>query len=339
MCDRTQEFLQFVERSGTSIGPGPNGSTVSNPLNSTAVRTVEAPKARTKFYGEASDIARGIHKASGQLATLAKKVKQQGLFDDSTEEINALIFRIKGDLDELNTKCDSAQQLVDSQKRSSSSSSASKDQVTEYNSTVINTLKTNLMTTTKDFKNVLEVRSSKMKDQQQRKKVLTGDSNLSPMKTIKPLDRPAMTASPYAKLNFDNASANGIYGNSNSSSSSSSISNNSSSAVTNYQQQQLLFVPQANEQYLESRHEAATEVEKTIGELGTLFKRLATMIADQQTLVERIDEDVETAVSNSEQAHNMLQQAYAKASSNWGLFLKLAGLFGVFALFFIIFLL
>jgi hypothetical protein len=52
------------------------------------------------------------------MAKLTKLVKKQGLFDDPTEEINALIFRIKENLDELNSKCDSAQQYVDSRKSS-----------------------------------------------------------------------------------------------------------------------------------------------------------------------------------------------------------------------------
>ena len=47
------------------------------------------------------------------------------------------------------------------------------------------------------------------------------------------------------------------------------------------QNQQLLFAPLATNQYYESREVAVTEVEKTIGELGSLFKRLATMITEQ----------------------------------------------------------
>ena len=43
-----------------------------------------------------------------------------------------------------------------------------------------------------------------------------------------------------------------------------------------------MFAPLATNQYYESREVAVTEVEKTIGELGSLFKRLATMISEQQ---------------------------------------------------------
>lgn len=88
------------------------------------------------------------------------------MFDDPTEEINNLIFRIKQDLDELNTKCDSAQQYVDTKKLGL--------QLTNHNGKVVSQLKTDLMHTTKDFKTVLETRASKMKESQLRKVVLTG---------------------------------------------------------------------------------------------------------------------------------------------------------------------
>ena len=51
------------------------------------------------------------------LTKLTQLVKRQGLFDDPTEEINNLIFRIKEDLGELNSKCDRAQEFVDEKKR------------------------------------------------------------------------------------------------------------------------------------------------------------------------------------------------------------------------------
>jgi syntaxin 5 len=348
MCDRTQEFLQLAENNNTNNINGIHGTNGGNGLgtNKSNIGTyntsgssssgvgmgkptvLEVPKTRTAFHEAASEIARGIHKSSASLVKLTKLVRQQGLFDDSSDEINTLIFRIKQDLDELNTKCDSAQKFVENNRHASSSSS--KNQVTEFNTSVVTSLKTDLMGATKDFKTVLETRSSKMKGQQQRKMALTGSSTLSPMKSIKMHNganesHTAVMSSPYSKLST--AAANG---------------KQPAMDHTNpnqFQQQQLLFVPQANEQYYESRHEAVTEVEKTIGELGSLFKRLAEMIQDQQTLVERIDDDVEQAVSNAEQGHQMLLKAFEKASSNKAMFMKLFAIFGIFALFFIIFLL
>jgi predicted RNase H-like nuclease (RuvC/YqgF family) len=141
-------------------------------------KRVTKSEVKTAFQDTSSEIAKGIHRTSGLLSKLTQLVKRQGLFDDPTEEINNLIFRIKEDLGELNSKCDNAQNYVDEKKRQMGEA----NQYASHNTKVVSQLKTELMHKTKDFKNVLEMRSSKMKDQQQRKVELTGNGILSPMK-------------------------------------------------------------------------------------------------------------------------------------------------------------
>jgi len=97
--DRTREFLQCVRD--------------TNPTSSSSIAKV---KSRSAFLEAAGEIARGVHRTTQTLNKLSKLVQRQGLFDDPTEEINALIFRVKQELGELNSKCDSAQQYVDGQK-------------------------------------------------------------------------------------------------------------------------------------------------------------------------------------------------------------------------------
>ena len=81
-----------------------------------------------------------------------------------------------------------------------------------------------------------------------------------------------------------------------------------------------------------------TEVEKTISELGQLFKRLATMISEQQELVERIDDDIEAAVATSNNAHSVLLKTYESISSNRALYTKIGAILILFIIFFSIFL-
>ena len=85
--------------------------------------------------------------------------------------------------------------------------------------------------------------------------------------------------------------------------------------------------------------QAVTEVEGTIGELGQLFKRLATMIQEQSEMVERIDDDVESARGNADAAHSLLLKTYESVSSNQGLYYKILAIVGLFGVFFTIFLL
>jgi len=306
------------------------------------------------------------------MSKLTKLVRRQGLFDDPTDEINGLIFTIKQDLDKLNSKCDSAQQFVDDNKRRL----GQKNQSASHNVTVVSQLKSELMNATKDFKSVLELRSSKMKDQQQKKVQLTGIGTLSPLRqfaassavaqsntTSNPMQ--PQTSGSSNPISYQNSNINGDdytrlksyppspYQMVSSEvgrvvvsvpSSSSTLSSPAPSHLSlnpgqpQYMQQQLLLAPPATQQYFESREQAVTEVEKTIGELGKLYRRLAAMISEQQELVERIDQDIESAVSNTENAQSALLRTYESVSSNRGLYMKLFAILTIFILFFVLFL-
>ena len=69
--------------------------------SSAARSSLPAVKSQSAFNEAAAEIARGVHKTSQVLAKLTKLVQSQGLFDDPTEEINGLIFRIKQELGDL----------------------------------------------------------------------------------------------------------------------------------------------------------------------------------------------------------------------------------------------
>lgn len=329
--DRTNEFLQIAQGFQNNSGSSSSGSGGKSV-------TLTAPKTRTAFHDAAAEIARGVHRTSGVLNKLTKLVRRQGLFDDPTEEINSLIYRIKQDLDELNTKCDSAQQYVDQKKRALGNS----NQSAAHNIKVVSQLKTDLMYATKDFKTVLEVRSSKMKDQQVRKVELTGNGVLSPMRQF--------TATNAQKNNNNSNNSASSRGNGDPEAGQSGGGGNKGQYYTPYtghgteqqqqhQQQQLLLAPPATQQYYESRERAVGEVESTIGELGQLFKRLATMIQEQQEMVERIDDDVENARGNADAAHSLLMKTYESVSSNRGLYMKIMAIVGLFGVFFTLFLL
>lgn len=314
MCDRTAEFKRHTDLL-TSIKS-------YNLKTSESTLKFEPPSNRSEFNEAASEIAKGVHRTSQILQKLTKLVKNQGLFDDPTEEINNLVNRIKLDISDLNSKCDSAQSYVDTRKRSLGDN----NQLAIHGVNVVSSLKSNLMNATKGFKDVLELRSSKMKGQQQRKTLLTGSSTLSPIKQLsaksdnnqlRPFNNNIITPYSQQKLFSDN---------------DDSYSNG------NISDQQLLLAPPVDAKYFESREKAVTEVEKTINELGQLFQRLGTMISQQQELVERIDEDIESAISNTEKAQSVLQRMYDSASSNRNMYVKLFFIIAIFVLFFILFL-
>lgn len=381
MCDRTQDFQSVLQQISVTTG---NKNIFNKPKASSS--SSGGSNGKDGFYESASDIAKGVHKTSTMLQKLTTLVRKQGLFDDPTDEINTLIYRIKQDLDELNSKCDNAQQVIDTKKSSSFLfDSSSSSQSSQHNIKVVSHLKSDLMNTTKTFKTVLELRSNKMKDQQQRKVELIGNGLLSPTKYIEHgnagkssapqavvssssgaggnsfLDNSAnLTATggvltkrgaagnkkgglplnPYQALNGNSNAVGKRNASADLEDGSNDLSNNNAFDNKQLETQHLLLEPiSADNQYYDAREQAVNEVEKTIGELGQLFKRLATMIQAQQELVERIDDDVETAVSNTDNAKNALMKAYESVSSNRGIYMKIGGILVVFILVFILFLL
>mmetsp|Transcript_13218 Transcript_13218/g.13696 ORF Transcript_13218/g.13696 Transcript_13218/m.13696 type:complete len:228 (-) Transcript_13218:217-900(-) len=169
MCDRTIEFKQCVAGLSQASIPG------SKKLH-------EIPLNKTGFHNTTAEIATGIHRTTTSLSELTKLVRKQGLFDDPTDKINNLIVRIKEDIADLNSKCDAAQQYVENSKKQRTMP----NQTANHNLNVVSSLKTELLHATQGFKTTLELRSSKMKDQQEKKLTLAGTSTLSPLNHMLP---------------------------------------------------------------------------------------------------------------------------------------------------------
>ena len=322
MCDITLDFENIINKKKNE----------TNSLIKTKSEQ-QQPISRSAFYDATADIGIGIQASSQMLNKLTKLVRRQGLFDDVSKDIDTLIYEIKQQLTDLNTKCDGAQVFIDSSKLTF----GRPNQSANHNGTVVNQLKSDLMITTKSFKSVLELRSNKMKEQNKRKVELTGDGMLSPIKQLAGVHERQRKAgvrigskltNPYESMKQTNP-----YGD---------ISNNSSDTNgngnvdveangSNNELDQLLVAPPSVEmQYYDSRAEAVNEVEKTIVELGGIFHRLSSMISEQQHMVERIDEDVENEVVETNNARDFLLGVYNNASSNRGMFMKLGAIFVIF---------
>jgi len=241
---------------------------------------------------------------------------------------------------------------------------------------VVDQLKTGLAGATKDFKSVLEVRSSKMKDQQTRKQALTGAGNLlslSPQRTAaadQTRRNPMQSGSSSGGVSATGAAGampasrgkgptqgqgqgqgQGKYslpfgapmdpgidleGQDDAGDGDSTDLYSRNFASNQSSEMQLLLAPPT--QYFEARERAVNEVESTIAELGTLFKRITAMVQEQGEMVERIDEDIENAVTTVDSAADVLKKAYDAASGNASLYAKLGTILALFIIFFTVFL-
>jgi hypothetical protein len=171
-----------------------------------------------------------------------------------------MIVRIKEDIADLNFKCDAAQQYVENSKKQHTMP----NQAANHSLNVVSSLKTELMHATKGFKSALELRSTKMKDQQEKKFQLAGPRMISPLHQTRTPEKPTGSKpmalpSPYQQLNPYSADDH-------------SNSHQLQLPPQSQQQQQMLLIqPPIQYQYYEQRQEAVDEVTKTIGLLYVSF--------------------------------------------------------------------
>ncbi|KAL3746669.1 hypothetical protein ACJRO7_015598 [Eucalyptus globulus] len=316
--DRTQEFQSIAERLKKSVssGPGPNG-----PSSSSKTEEQRSGVAlQSEFNRRASKIGFGIHQTSQKLAKLAKLAKRTSVFDDPTMEIQELTAVIKQDITALNSAVVDLQFLSNSRNESVVSSDT-----TSHSTTVVDDLKNRLMSATKEFKEVLTMRTENLKVHENRRQLF---SSTASKETVNPFVRQR----PLATRSAANASAAPPPPWANGSSSSSSSSSpsfpgkqgdgESQPLLQQNQQQQQQMVP-LQDTYMQSRAEALQNVESTIHELSSIFNQLATLVSQQGEIAIRIDENMDDTLTNVEGAQGALLKYLNSISSNRWLMIKI----------------
>ncbi|XP_030452502.1 syntaxin-32-like isoform X3 [Syzygium oleosum] len=321
--DRTQEFQSIAERLKKSVsnGPGPNGPSGSSSSKAEEPRSGVA--LQSEFNRRASKIGFGIHQTSQKLAKLAKLAKRTSVFDDPTMEIQELTAVIKQDITALNSAVVDLQLLCNSRNEGGVSSDT-----TSHSTTVVDDLKNRLMSATKEFKEVLTMRTENLKVHENRRQLFSSTAS-------KETTNPFVRQRPLAARTAANASAappppwaNGSLPSSSSSSSSSPLfprkqgDGESQPLLQQNQQQQQQLVP-LQDSYMQSRAEALQNVESTIHELSSIFNQLATLVSQQGEIAIRIDENMDDTLANVEGAQGALLKYLNSISSNRWLMIKI----------------
>ncbi|GJT43312.1 RNA-directed DNA polymerase, eukaryota, reverse transcriptase zinc-binding domain protein [Tanacetum coccineum] len=233
--------------------------------------------------------------------------RTSALFDDPTMEIQELTAVIKQDITALNSAVVELQLVCNSQNEGENVSS----DTTTHSTTVVDNLKNRLMSTTKEFKEVLTMRTENLKVNENRKQLFS-----SKKETANPFVRQRPLAN---KSNASSSSAPPPWANESSSSSplfqrKQADADSQPLLQQQNQQQQQQMVP-LQDSYMQSRAEALHNVESTIHELGNIFTQLATMVSQQGELaisvngfwlLDRIDENMEDTLANVEGAQGQL---------------------------------
>ncbi|GAB0136001.1 hypothetical protein EsDP_00004319 [Epichloe bromicola] len=306
--DRTSEFksvlLQAQKRQNASKVGAQRRSLLTDAQKAATDGPVQ-PK-RSDFARKAAEIGRGISATMGKLEKLAQLAKRRTLFDDRPVEINELTFVIKQDLSSLNQQIGSLQNLTKLQHPKA-------DQEGEHNKNVVYLLQGKLTDVSVNFKDVLEER--------------TKNIQASRSRTENFISSVSQHAGPSIQQ-----SASPLYGTPNRASPAPGSDTLSLNPVGD---QQLLMMEEAQpaNTYIQQRGEAIEAIEKTIGELGSIFGQLATMVSEQSEMIQRIDANTEDVVDNVDGAQRELLKYWSRVSSNRWLIAKM---FGVLMIFFLL---
>ncbi|XP_076054932.1 syntaxin 5 [Oratosquilla oratoria] len=308
--DRTQEFMRIVR---SQQGSYSNGS----------IPHKESKRPRdlrqyTDFMQRAKLIGRTISTTYAKLEKLTHLAKKRSLFDDGHDrEIQELTGSIRHDLTSL------TKQLEDLRQRSVlNNGGGSTNHIQKHSSNLVGSLQSRVANITQLFKDVLEIRTENLKKQAERREHFTGGAVSGELP-------PSAMAGHYqgSVLLADDAAA---------AATSSDGAEEGQVAINmggNVYQQQLQLIEE-QDTYLQRRAETMKTIESTIVELGQMFSQLATMVKEQEELVERIDSNVDDAEMNVEAAHSELLKYFKSVSSNRMLMIKV---FGVMIFFFVIF--
>jgi len=296
--ERTSEFNSIVQ--GVKQRKDGLPSSVGTIRSTKPKKTTE----KSQFFLIASQIGKDIGETAEKLERLSKLAKKKSLFDDPAIEISELTSIINQDIKNINNQILTLQ--------ASSNSSKRNKHLQKHSETVVDSLKSKLRHTTKDFSDVLEIRTENLKSQQKEKENFTGSSSPSLGFGRRTVESPLYKSQ--SPLNYDD--------------------NNSSGGEIVIAMPQTLMT---QERYVSNRLDAVKTIEKTMTEIQGMFSQLAIMVQEQGELLNRIDHDTLVTERNVSTAQNELLKYYNSVSSNRWLIVKMFLVLVFFSVLFIVF--
>ncbi|RAL51074.1 hypothetical protein DM860_005430 [Cuscuta australis] len=340
--DRTHEFNNVAEKLKKFIpSPASSSGAVDGGGDAKAEASRPAVAFQSEFNKKASKIGQGIHQTSLKLSKLAKLGKRTSVFDDPTLEIQELTAVIKQDITALNSAVVDLQLLCNSHNEHGNMST----DTTTHSSTVVDNLKNRLMSTTKEFKEVLTMRTENLKVHENRRQQFfstASKDSANPFIRQRPIATRAAAASSSASTSpppwvNKYASSYQLPLRDKVDGESQPFLQQQQAVQQQQQQQQQQQVAPLQDSYMQSRSQALHSVESTIHELSSIFTQLATMVSHQGELAIRIDENMEDTLANVEGAQGQLVRYFNSISSNRWLMIKIFLVLIVFLIIFLFF--
>lgn len=266
---------------------------------------VKQLQSHTEFMGLAGTIGISIASTYAKLEKLTNFAKEKSLFEDRTREIDELTYIIKNDLTALNHQIARLQDVSKAQRKETKAKN-----LLQHSSNVVVALQSRLADMSTNFKKALETRTENLKKAKQRREEFTS--------TMPSMAIPSTSRDGATSLLLEEELAE---------------QDENQALLGKTTQQLLMYDESAN--VLQQRAETMQNIESTIVELGGIFQQLATMVQEQEEVVERLDANVLDVGMNVEMAHGELLKYFQGVTRNRALMIKIFGALIVFFIFFV----
>ncbi|CEP03509.1 hypothetical protein PBRA_009394 [Plasmodiophora brassicae] len=318
--DRTDEFFATAD-SFRKQGSAPQTPAAAAPL--------PGPASAVQFNTAATQVSRMINNTTAKLENLARIAQTRTLFNDPGEQIAQLTSVIKADLGTISNE-------IDLLSRFGAEHQTGNRHVDSHTNGIIKDLQSRVAEQTRQFHDVLKIRSANMKEQDSRKERYTKRAAPSASTSSHGLrHRPGMIFAclrcsrllPFRSHKMTSAAKDMFQ-----------ESASASTAIDIDLEQQQALLPQASsgaDAYLDSRASAISTIETTMQELGEMYQRLAVLVAGQGEQLERIDDNIGRTLDNTSAAHEQLEIYWQRMKSNRGLIIKVFLALIIFAIIFI----
>ncbi|XP_014221115.1 syntaxin-5 [Trichogramma pretiosum] len=310
--DRTHEFGHAVRSLQSSTA---QAVAASIRQSSAVPRQAKYLQDYNNFMQFAKGIGKNVVSTCAKLEKLTLLAKKKSIFDDRQMEIEELTTIIKTDLSSLNQQIAKLQDF--NRKQRENFESAKGHHIASHSSSVVVVLQSKLANMSNNFKNLLEIRSEKMREEQSRREQFSHGH----ISTMMP---PSAVAGQQGSLLLQEQD------------SGASVSIDLEPAMGQLSLQRAVY--DDTDSYIQARAETMQNIESTIVELGGIFQQLAHMIKEQEEMVERIDSNVEVTELNVAAGHTEILKYFRSVSRNRGLMIKIFAFLIFFLVFFVVFL-
>jgi syntaxin 5 len=349
MIDRTTEFSElarsFASHSGSSASAhaahkGADTRQHVSPLDAVAASTAAlafAGTGRSAFSRAAAEVSQDLHMTSSKLQRLTQLVKRRDDLSTSagnstTSEIEQVTASVQADLRALDARLDALSLFLAARRdaaaanlpslpRAGAGSTAEPDngdlskQALSHGDAVVTSLKGQLLSMAGGLKGVLQTRTQTVKASAERRQHFGRSA-------LRDLGKPLLLPSPATNDN-SNGSGDAI------------VTVGPIPTGANAFQQVAMAQVEPETAYLQARASDIVGIERSIGELSGLFNRLASVVMEQGSLIDRIDSDVEASLTQISAGESQLRRYLERVSSNRTLALQVTAILLIFIFLFV----